>query len=187
MVDNDVAFSAVHASRGKVTRFVEPEPDMPSIRGFYLGDPVLQQLMRGAAVTLERELHILGGHRITVVKFDPFANDELVDPEAERAIIAPVEYRCQRRGGGGSGTDRRPNPRSLAAVRILLRADAGFAREGLMRWCELNGVDYLFGLARNARLTAAIAAELEAARQHSAGTGRPARRFKDFMWSTLDS
>src|SRR5262249_56845344 len=34
------------------------------------------------------------------------------------------------------------------AVRVLLRADSGFAREGLMRWCELNGVDYLFGLAR---------------------------------------
>jgi hypothetical protein len=33
-------------------------------------------------------------------------------------------------------------------VRILLRAGSGFAREGLMRWCELNGVDYLFGLAR---------------------------------------
>ena len=73
------------------------------------------------------------------------------------------------------------------AVRILLRADSGFAREGLMRWCELNGVDYLFGLARNPRLTAAIAAELEAARQHSERTGRPSRRFKDFMWSTLDS
>ena len=72
-------------------------------------------------------------------------------------------------------------------VRILLRADSGFAREGLMRWCELNGVDYLFGLARNVRLTAAITAELEAARHHSERTGRPARRFTDFMWSTLDS
>src|SRR3974390_1434352 len=72
-------------------------------------------------------------------------------------------------------------------VRILLRADSGFAREGMMRWCELNGVDYLFGLARNVRLTAAITAELEAARHHSERTGRPARRFTDFMWSTLDS
>ena len=62
-----------------------------------------------------------------------------------------------------------------------------FAREELMRWCELNGVDYLFGLARNVRLTAAITAELEAARHHSERTGRPARRFTDFMWSTLDS
>ena len=71
-------------------------------------------------------------------------------------------------------------------IRILLRADSGFAREGLMRWCELNGVDYLFGLARNVRLTAAITAELEAARHHCERTGRPARRFKDFTWSTLD-
>jgi hypothetical protein len=72
-------------------------------------------------------------------------------------------------------------------VRILLRADAGFAREELMHWCEHNGVDYLFGLAKNARLIAAIAAELDAAQRHSAQTGRPARRFKDFTWSTLDS
>jgi hypothetical protein len=51
-------------------------------------------------------------------------------------------------------------------VRILLRADSGFAREELMGWCERNGVDYLFGLAKNARITAAITAELDAARQH---------------------
>ena len=41
-------------------------------------------------------------------------------------------------------------------VRILLRADSGFCREDLMVWCEANGVDYLFGLARNERLTAEI-------------------------------
>src|SRR5271166_6058956 len=72
-------------------------------------------------------------------------------------------------------------------VRILLRADAGFARDELMHWCERNGVDFLFGLAKNVRLTATIAAELEAARQHSERTGMPARRFKDFPWSTLES
>ena len=63
-------------------------------------------------------------------------------------------------------------------VRILLRADAGFAREELMHWCEHNSVDFLFGLAKNARLTAAIAGELAAARQHSEQSGKPARRFK---------
>ena len=30
-------------------------------------------------------------------------------------------------------------------VRILLRADSGFAREALMAWCEENRVDYVFG------------------------------------------
>jgi hypothetical protein len=72
-------------------------------------------------------------------------------------------------------------------VRILLRADSGFCREALMAWCEANRVDYLFGLARNARLEAEIAAELAEAAAESQATGRPARRFKDFMWTTLDS
>ena len=72
-------------------------------------------------------------------------------------------------------------------VRILLRADSGFAREALMAWCEANRVDYLFGLARNERLVAEIAAELEAAEAVSRRTGKPARRFKDFQWITRDS
>src|SRR5205085_12638346 len=37
-------------------------------------------------------------------------------------------------------------------VKIVLRADSGFAREALMLWCEQNRVDFVFGLARNARL-----------------------------------
>jgi len=72
-------------------------------------------------------------------------------------------------------------------VRIVLRADSGFARDGLMSWCERNGVDFLFGLAKNARLVAEIAAELAAAEADSKATGQPARRFKEFPWSTRDS
>jgi len=73
------------------------------------------------------------------------------------------------------------------AVRILLRADSGFAREAVMSWCEANGVDYLFGLAKNARLVAEIASELAAAEEDGKATGQPARRFKEFSWSTRDS
>lgn len=72
-------------------------------------------------------------------------------------------------------------------VRIVLRADSGFARETLMAWCEANGVDYLFGLARNVRLVEEIAAELAQAAAQSAQTGAPARRFKDFTWTTRES
>src|SRR6202008_1072230 len=72
-------------------------------------------------------------------------------------------------------------------VRIVLRADSGFAREALMAWCEQNRVDYLFGLARNTRLVAMIEEELAAAKAAAEKTGRPARRFKDFQWRTLDS
>jgi hypothetical protein len=72
-------------------------------------------------------------------------------------------------------------------VSILLRADSGFARDALMAWCEANGVDYVFGLARNERLVGAIADDLAAAELQSLAQGRPARRFADFAWRTLDS
>src|SRR3954470_5513505 len=72
-------------------------------------------------------------------------------------------------------------------VRILLRADSGFAREGLMAWCEANRVDFLFGLARNERLVEEIASELAAAAADSAADGKSARRVRHFSWSTLDS
>lgn len=73
------------------------------------------------------------------------------------------------------------------AVRILLRADSGFARDTLMTWCENNAVDFLFGLARNSRLVGEIESELAEAAQLSQSTGKPARRFKDFTWATRDS
>jgi hypothetical protein len=72
-------------------------------------------------------------------------------------------------------------------TRILLRADSGFARETLMSWCEGNRVDYVLGLARNGRLTGEIEAELEEARAEAETSGRPARRFREFLWSTLNS
>jgi hypothetical protein len=72
-------------------------------------------------------------------------------------------------------------------VKIVLRADSGFARDELMTWCEANGVDYVFGLARNQRLVGAIAGDLAAAEAESLAKGGPARRFADFAWRTLDS
>jgi hypothetical protein len=72
-------------------------------------------------------------------------------------------------------------------VRILLRADSGFAREALMAWCEHNHVDFVFGLPRNPRLVEEIAVELIQAEDEAARTGEPARRYKDFFWSTRES
>ena len=72
-------------------------------------------------------------------------------------------------------------------TRIILRADSGFAREGLMGWCDAHAVDYVLGLARNPRLVGEITAELAAARAEALRTGQAARRFKDFRYRTLDS
>ena len=69
-------------------------------------------------------------------------------------------------------------------VRIILRADSGFARETLMAWCEGHAVDYIFGLAKNGRLIRALGRELHQARQKCEETGQPARFFKDFTYQT---
>ena len=37
-------------------------------------------------------------------------------------------------------------------VRIIVRADSGFARDAIMAWCEDHAVFYCVGLARNERL-----------------------------------
>jgi DDE family transposase len=72
-------------------------------------------------------------------------------------------------------------------VRIILRADSGFARDELMAWCEAGRVDYVFGLARNARLEEALTGQLVAAARACAASGKPARRFRDFRYRTRDS
>ncbi|HTT84945.1 MAG TPA: IS1380 family transposase [Rhizomicrobium sp.] len=72
-------------------------------------------------------------------------------------------------------------------VRIILRADSGFAREALMAWCETNRVDYVFGLARNERLEAILSDSILEATRQCVATGKAARVFKDFRYRTLDS
>jgi hypothetical protein len=72
-------------------------------------------------------------------------------------------------------------------VRILLRGDSGFCREALMAWAEANRVDYVFGLARNERLSAEIEAEMAKAQADAEVSGKPARWFRDFRWATLKS
>jgi hypothetical protein len=72
-------------------------------------------------------------------------------------------------------------------VRIVLRADSGFARDELMAWCEANDAHFVFGLAKNDRLIAEIKDELAAAEKTSRRTGKPARRFKQFKWTTRTS
>jgi hypothetical protein len=68
---------------------------------------------------------------------------------------------------------------------IVLRADSGFCRDDLMRWCEENGVKYVFGLAGNARLLRWIAVQSRQAKRKSKRTGQPARVFADFEYRTL--
>jgi hypothetical protein len=56
-----------------------------------------------------------------------------------------------------------------------------------MRWCEVNNVDYVLGLAKNQRLKREIAVELEQAGTIFRQTHQSARVFKDFQYKTLKS
>jgi hypothetical protein len=69
-------------------------------------------------------------------------------------------------------------------VKIILRGDSGFCRNELMSWCENNGVDFVFGLARNARLRKIIGAQMHAATQQWNQTHKPARVFSEFPYKT---
>jgi hypothetical protein len=72
-------------------------------------------------------------------------------------------------------------------VKILLRGDSGFCREELMAWCERENMDYLFGLAQNARLKKEIAAAMAQAQKQYEETQAPARVFSEFFYATQDT
>jgi hypothetical protein len=69
-------------------------------------------------------------------------------------------------------------------VKIILRGDSGFCRNEWMSWCEANGVDFVFGLARNKRLRRIIGQQMWEATQQWANTGKPARIFSEFEYRT---
>jgi hypothetical protein len=73
------------------------------------------------------------------------------------------------------------------AVQITLRADAGFCRAPLMAWCEEHGLDYVFGLAKNARLLAEVHEALAQAQAQFAQTGQAARVCTECRYRTLES
>src|SRR4249919_587452 len=114
-------------------------------------------------------LYVFSGRHLLAAKLRPSNIDASAGSVEEVArIVAQIRRRWPR-------------------TRILLRADSGFAREALMAWCEMNQVDFVFGLARNARLVEEISVELLQAEAEASATGKPARRFKDFRYATLDS
>jgi len=69
-------------------------------------------------------------------------------------------------------------------VKIIVRGDSGFCRNELMSWCEEQGVDYVFGLAGNARLYKIIGAQMWEATQQWQKTGKAARVFTEFQYTT---
>ncbi len=112
-------------------------------------------------------LYIFCGHQVLVAKLRPSNVDAAAGAveEVER-VVTQLRARWPE-------------------VRIILRADSGFARQELMRWCEDHSVDYVFGLARNVRLEKMIASELEHGRRRWLKSRVASRRFRNLRYRTL--
>ena len=114
-------------------------------------------------------LYIFAGDQLLCARLRPADQDGAAGAVEEVArIVAQVRQRWPR-------------------VQIILRADSGFCREELMGWCEPHGVDYILGVARNQRLSARLAPEMQQARQQAETTGKAARRFTEFRYRTRKS
>ena len=69
------------------------------------------------------------------------------------------------------------------AVKILFRADSGFCRWRLLRWCDRHGVDYVVGLARNAVLERLGQRLMDQAKARYEATDEKQRLFGEFSYA----
>jgi hypothetical protein len=67
-------------------------------------------------------------------------------------------------------------------VRLTIRADSGFCRWRLMRWCDSHGVGYVLGLAKNPILQQEARDWIERAERRFAQTREPQRLFGSFAY-----
>jgi hypothetical protein len=73
-------------------------------------------------------------------------------------------------------------------VQIVLRADSGFCRDRLLKWCDRTNVGYVVGLARNTRLYAFAKSIVRKSQRLQKKTGRKTRvfgeiRYAAYTWS----
>lgn len=68
-------------------------------------------------------------------------------------------------------------------VKITIRADSGFCRWRLMRWCDSHGIGYILGLARNPVLERAAFFWRDAAARLFQHTGQGQRIFGSFAYA----
>jgi hypothetical protein len=70
---------------------------------------------------------------------------------------------------------------------IVIRGDSGFCREEIMAWCETHRVEFVLGLAKNARLLAASLSARVQAQIEFLDSGEPSRVFCEFKYQTRET
>jgi hypothetical protein len=70
-------------------------------------------------------------------------------------------------------------------VKIIVRADSGFCRWRMLRWCERCDIGYIVGLARNSRILEEAQEPLQKAQEQHQRTGHKIRRFTSVEYGAL--
>lgn len=68
-------------------------------------------------------------------------------------------------------------------VQIIFRGDSGFCRHKMLSWCERHRVDYIIGIAQNARLMNASQPLRDEVADHCEQYGITQRQFDDFYYA----
>jgi hypothetical protein len=68
-------------------------------------------------------------------------------------------------------------------VKIIFRADSGFCRWKMLRWCDRHSVDYIVGLAKNSVLKRLARRSMITARWDYRRTGLKQRLFEEFSYA----
>lgn len=68
-------------------------------------------------------------------------------------------------------------------VRIIFRADSGFCRWRMMRWCDRHAVKYVVGLAKNTRLLSLSAEQMKTAAERFESTREKQRLFSSLSYA----
>ena len=109
-------------------------------------------------------LYVFCGERLLV----SYLRESKIDPAKHAwAILALLVKRFRRAWPG---------------VRIIFRADSGFCRWRLMRWCDNHDVNYVIGIAKNSRLNEAARDYIKEARKQYEETGTKQRIFADILY-----
>jgi hypothetical protein len=107
-----------------------------------------------------------------------FCGDELL-----AAYLRPSDIDAARHARAVLKLLVRKLRRAWPDVRITIRADSGFCRWRLMRWCDSHGIGYVLGLARNPALQREARDWIERAERQFDHTGRPQRLFGSFSYA----
>lgn len=68
-------------------------------------------------------------------------------------------------------------------VKMTIRADSGFCRWRMLRWCDRNKVDYMIGVAKNSRLLDAVESYIDDAKQNFTLSNNKVREFYDLSYA----